>query len=212
MACCVCMKCGSGSNGGTRRRAELRSDDGSDVSVSAEREDITASLCSACIHSAVPRLLLTAMTDAEDGDAGGDMGGLMMMVIMVIMGVRPFLVLLVPCSQTQFRTRHTSPPPCRGPYRCTTTTAGVTLSVLIMSTSLHMRALVDFTFKNSKLGPSISLVLTVGPLWCFPISFWVWFFKPPPYISSLCFLSGSGGSSIWGHRLVWIPPLKKNNY
>lgn len=72
----------SGRNGGPRRRAELRGDDGSDVSESAEREDITASLCSVCIHSAVAQLLLTAVTDAEDGDAGGDTGGLMMMVIM----------------------------------------------------------------------------------------------------------------------------------
>lgn len=79
------MKYESGSNGGTRRTAELRSDDGSDVPVSAEREDISASPCSVCIHSAVIQLLLTAMTDAQDADAGGDTGGLMMTVIMVIM-------------------------------------------------------------------------------------------------------------------------------
>lgn len=69
------MKYESGRNGGTRRRAELRSDDGSDVLESAEGEDITPSLCSVCIHSALTQLLLTATTDGEDGDAGGDTGG-----------------------------------------------------------------------------------------------------------------------------------------
>lgn len=110
MACRVSLKYESGRNGGTRRRAELRGDDGSDVSVSAEREGVTASLCSVCTHSAVTQLPLTAMTDAEDGDAGGDTGGLMMTVIMVIMPSF-FFVLLVPCSQTPFPIHHTSPAP-----------------------------------------------------------------------------------------------------
>lgn len=172
-----------------------------------QREDITASLCSVCIHSAVTQLLPTSMTDAEDGDAGGDTGGLMMTVIVVIMPFFLFCWCRVAKLHFPFITPllHLS---CRGPYGCTTTTAGVTLSVLIMSTSLDMRVLVALTFNNSKLGQSISMVLMVGPLWSCPIFFWVWFFKPPPCISSLCFLSGSGGSSIRGHRLVWSPRLK----
>lgn len=122
----------------------------------------------------VTLLPLTWMMDDDDGesDVGDDEWWLMMTVIMVMM-VTFFFFLLFWAAQhsgaeypnsTSAPIHHTSHPACRGPYRCSTSTARMTSSVLIMSTSLHTHVLahVLHTSINSKLGQSISKVLAFG--------------------------------------------------
>lgn len=107
-------------------------------------------------------LLLTRMMDdnAGEGDVGDDGWWMMMAVIMVMM-----VTFLVPgcmalwCWVSEHRPSfHTS-----YRYRCTTPTATMASSVLIMSTSLHTHVVTlintSHTCINSKLGQSISKVL-----------------------------------------------------
>lgn len=107
MACCVSMKYESGRNGGTRMRAELRGDDGSDVSVSAGRRYYRLALLR--LHSLSRH---SAPADSHDGcrrwRCRWRYRGVMMTVIMVM---PLFFVLLVPWSQTPSPIHHTSPPP-----------------------------------------------------------------------------------------------------